>query len=216
MSDADESPAEAVVAMARPLADAISDGPQPAEPTVAGEEVDVALGAFDQWADDLLEQLRGHPLADRVFTTATHLGDFSLIWHLANVTRGLTSDQRANQVPTLAIALGIESLVVNQGLKRLFKRPRPTTHGDPRYPVRRPSTSSFPSGHSSAAAFTAALLTGWDGTRTAPLWWGLASVVGTSRAFVRIHWASDVVAGMATGAVLGVGARTVLRRLGRA
>ena len=108
----------------------------------------------------------------------------------------------------LALALGAESLLVNQGLKRLFKRPRPTAEGDPRYPVRRPLTSSFPSGHASAAAFTAVLLTSWDGKRSAPLWWTLASTVAVSRAYVRIHHASDVVAGMAVGTVLGLGART--------
>ena len=107
----------------------------------------------------------------------------------------------------LALALGAESLIVNQGLKRLFRRPRPTVEGDPRYPVRRPLTSSFPSGHASAAAFTAVLLTTWDGKRSAPLWWTLAGAVAVSRAYVRIHHASDVVAGMATGAALGLGAR---------
>ena len=75
-------------------------------------------------------------------------------------------------------------------------------------------TSSFPSGHASAAAFTAVLLTGWDGRRSAPLWWTLATIVGASRAYVRIHHASDVVAGMAVGAALGVVAGRVLRRAG--
>ena len=58
------------------------------------------------------------------------------------------------------------------------------------------------------------LLTAWDGKRSAPLWWTLAGIVGVSRAYVRIHHASDVVAGMATGAVLGVTARAILRRTG--
>ena len=79
--------------------------------------------------------------------------------------------------------------------------------------MRRPVTSSFPSGHASAAAFNAVLLTGWDGRRSAPLWWGLALVVATSRAYVRIHHPSDVVAGLATGAALGIGARQLLKRL---
>ena len=56
------------------------------------------------------------------------------------------------------------------------------------------------------------MLTGWDGRRSAPLWWTLATVVAASRAYVRIHHASDVVAGMAVGAALGVGARPILRR----
>ena len=184
----------------------------------AGRHVTVGhrptIDRFDAWADKALEHLRGQPVADAVFTSASHLGDFSLIWHLANVVRGLTSDRRANQVPALALALGAESLLVNQGLKRLFGRSRPTVEGDPRFPVRRPLTSSFPSGHASAAAFTAALLTAWDGRRSAPFWWTVAAIVATSRAYVRIHHASDVVAGMAVGAVLGVGAGRFLRRLG--
>jgi len=173
-----------------------------------------AVARFDRWADVQLERLRGNPVADVVFPSATALGDWSLIWHIVNVSRGLTGGRRAEQVPMLAVAIGAESLIVNQGLKRIFRRPRPTVEGDPRYPVRRPLTSSFPSGHASAAAFNAVLLTAWDGKRAAPLWWGLATVVGASRAFVRIHHASDVVAGMATGAVLGVAARRVLRRGG--
>jgi membrane-associated phospholipid phosphatase len=173
-----------------------------------------AIAGFDRWADIALERVRGNRVADTAMMTATKLGDWSLIWQLVNVSRGLTGGRRADQVPVLALALGAESLVVNQGLKRLFRRPRPTVEGDPRYPVRRPQTSSFPSGHASAAAFTAVLLTTWDGKRAAPLWWGLAGAVAVSRAYVRIHHPSDVVAGMATGAALGVGARAFLRRSG--
>ena len=196
--------------------EAAEPAPEHVPPQVAVAPGRHALGEqvarFDRWADVQLEHLRGHRIADTVFTSATKLGDFSLIWHLTNVTRGLTGGRRAGQVPLLALALGAESLVVNQGLKRLFNRPRPTREGDPRYPVRRPLTSSFPSGHASAAAFNAVLLTGWDGKRSAPLWWGLASVVALSRAYVRIHHASDVVAGMAVGTALGLGARMIVRR----
>jgi membrane-associated phospholipid phosphatase len=170
------------------------------------------VGRFDEWADAQLERIRGNPVADAVFTTASRLGEFSLIWHVANGVRALTGSERARQAPVLAALLAAESLVVNQGLKRLFHRPRPTVAGDPRYPVRRPLTSSFPSGHASAAAFNAVILTGWDGRRSIPLWWSLALTVATSRAYVRIHHPSDVVAGLATGAVLGVVARRLLVR----
>jgi membrane-associated phospholipid phosphatase len=172
-----------------------------------------ALARFDRWVDHALERVRGNPVPDTVFTTASWLGEFSLVWHLANVARGVSGGRRARQVPVLAVLLGAESLLVNQGLKRLFRRDRPTVAGDSRYPIRRPVTSSFPSGHASAAAFNAVLLTGWDGRRSAPLWWGLALVVATSRAYVRIHHPSDVVAGLATGAALGVAARHLLRHL---
>lgn len=178
----------------------------------AGRAVEV-FEPFDQWADALLEKLRGHPVADRVFTAASELGDFSLIWHLVGATRGLTSDTRADQAFILSALLGAESLIVNQGIKRLFRRVRPTEAGDPRYPVRKPSTSAFPSGHASSAFFAATLLTGWGGLATAPVWFGLATVVGTSRAYVRIHHPSDVVGGALVGLALGQAARALLAAL---
>lgn len=170
---------------------------------------------FDAWADALLERLRGHRLADRVFATASTLGDFSVIWHLANVARATTSPTRRRQLPVLAVLIGAESLIVNQGIKRLFRRTRPTETGDDRYVVRRPSTSSFPSGHASAAGFTATVLTAWDGKRSRPLWWSVAGIVAASRAYVRIHHASDVAAGLVVGVALGRGARRLVRRVGR-
>lgn len=172
-----------------------------------------AVARFDQWADDQLEALRGNPLADALFTTATHLGDFSLIWHIIGIARGLTSEQRSKQAFVLSSVLGAESLLVNQGVKRLFRRVRPTVSGDDRFTVRTPETSSFPSGHASSAFVAATLLTAWGGRRTAPLWFGLAAIVSISRAYVRIHHASDVIAGAALGLSLGALARRVVSRV---
>lgn len=171
-----------------------------------------AVHAFDERADELLELLRGHPLADRLFTAASHAGDWSLIWHTLSLARGIAR-HRPDQVIALAAAIGAESLIVNQGVKRLFRRQRPTTSGDDRFSVRTPSTSAFPSGHASAAAFAATALIGWDGKRWAPLWVALATIVGTSRAYVRIHHASDVVGGAAVGLALGALARPILKRV---
>jgi undecaprenyl-diphosphatase len=170
-----------------------------------------AVDAFDAKVDDLLELLRGHPLADRLFLGASHAGDWSAIWHVLSLSRGLLHC-RPDQVVALAVAIGAESLIVNQGVKRLFRRERPTTEGDDRYAVRRPSTSSFPSGHASAAAFAASALVAWDGRRWAPWWVTVATVVGVSRAYVRIHHASDVVGGAVVGYALARLALPVLRR----
>jgi undecaprenyl-diphosphatase len=170
-----------------------------------------AVDRFDERADQLLEQLRGHPLADGIFRAASHVGDFSLIWHVIGIARG-AARRRPDQVVVLAALLGVESLIVNQGVKRLFRRQRPTETGDRRLPVRQPSTSAFPSGHASSAAFAASVLASWDGRRLAPLWFAVAAVVGTSRAYVRIHHASDVVGGAVVGLALAVVARPVTRR----
>ncbi len=161
------------------------------------------VAAFDEQVDRALEQLRGHPVADTVFQSATQLADFSLIWHLAGALRTIVGGAPAIEAVHLSALLGVESLVVNQGVKRLFRRTRPTETGDDRYPVRRPSTSSFPSGHASSAFFAATVLTAMAGKRSAPLWFGLAGIVALSRPYVRIHHASDVLAGAALGLALG-------------
>lgn len=182
-------------------------------PALGVDSLGGAVAAFDRWADATLEALRGNPAADRLFSAASHLGDFSLIWHIIGLSRGLTSDEHADQAFVLAAFLAAESLVVNQGVKRLFRRTRPTPAGDLRYTLRRPSTSSFPSGHASAAFAAATILTGWDGRRSAPLWFSIAAVVALSRAYVRIHHASDVVAGALFGVALASAAKRVVRAL---
>lgn len=171
------------------------------------------VARLDAALDRRLEPWRDSELASRVFTAASHLGDWSLIWHLVGAARGITSEKRAAQALALSALLGAESLIVNQGVKRLFKRERPTESGDDRFEVRTPSTSSFPSGHASAAAFAATVLTTLDGKKSAPLWFGLATVVGTSRAFVRIHHASDVIGGASVGVGLGLLARPLVKKL---
>jgi undecaprenyl-diphosphatase len=180
--------------------------------TVPGQsQLGPLVDRFDEFADAQLERLRGNPVADLIFTTATHVGDFSLIWHAIGIGRGIARG-RPDQVFVLAALLGAESLVVNQGVKRLFRRDRPTTTGDERLRVRRPSTSAFPSGHASSAAFAATILTSWDGRRLGVLWWSVAAVVGVSRAYVRIHHPSDVAGGAVVGITLGLATRTLLRR----
>ena len=175
--------------------------------TVPGDEALVqAATRFDDAFDARLERLRGHPVADGVFRAASGLGDWSVIWLLVGAAWGLTSPRRTDRALRMVVLMGAESLVVNQGIKRLFGRARPTEAGDPRYPVRRPATSSFPSGHASAGFFAATLLTESE-PMLAPLWFGLAGVVATSRAYVRIHHGSDIVAGAATGLALAAVAK---------
>jgi undecaprenyl-diphosphatase len=54
------------------------------------------------------------------------------------------------------------------------------------------------------------VLTHYSGTRFAPVWFGVATLVGSSRAYVRIHHASDVLGGAVIGAALGATAVSTL------
>lgn len=186
----------------------------PSEQHVPGQhDLGPAVRHFDDAADQSLERLRGYPLVNRLFTTASHVGDFSLIWHVINIAIGLRN-RNLQRTVTFAVLIGLESLIVNQGVKRFFRRTRPTTTGDERLAVRQPSTSSFPSGHASSATFAAALLAPRARQPFATLIAIAAAIVATSRAYVRIHHASDVVAGVITGGILAVITRRLIRRAG--
>lgn len=168
------------------------------------ETVDVMGGPidrFDDWVDNAWTKLlRGRPAVDRAYYLASDLGDFSLIWHFFGATQGLRSERDADAALRLAGVLLTESLIVNQGIKRLFRRPRPVAVTPRPHSLRRPLTSSFPSGHASSAFTAAGLLSAHD-PALRPLYYAVAGVVATSRVHVQIHHASDVIAGAALGAL---------------
>lgn len=170
--------------------------------------------ALPTWVDDLdeavdeqWEALRGIPPVDRVFYAASAAGDFSAVWHAINLIRLACAPNDRYRFVRLAAALGVESLLINQGVKRLFERERPEDAEERPHHLRTPSTSSFPSGHASSAAMAALLLS--ERSRFGPLYGAIAAVVATSRLHVRIHHASDVV----TGALLGVVGAAVWQRM---
>lgn len=136
---------------------------------------------------------------------ASELGDFSLIWHLISVARALAPDRQPRHAVRLAALLGAESLLVNQGIKGLVRRGRPPGREAHPFRLRQPLTSSFPSGHASAAAFAAGVLSQRDGLW--PLYAVIAFGVAGSRVYVKLHHPSDVLGGGALGLCLAVLAR---------
>jgi undecaprenyl-diphosphatase len=90
-------------------------------------------------------------------------------------------------------------------VKSIFRRHRPAWEQERPHRLRRPRTSSFPSGHASAALVAAGMLGENDVLR--PLYYALGAVVASSRVYVRTHHASDVVAGALLGVALARAAR---------
>ncbi|GBL20738.1 hypothetical protein EMGBS4_07980 [Acidimicrobiaceae bacterium] len=169
--------------------------------------------ALDLRFDQLLEPTRNFKPTVWLFNTATALGDFGLLWHIVGIVRAVADTTRVRQALILSSLMGVESLLVNQGIKPFFRRQRPTVKGDTRFKIRKPRTSSFPSGHASSAFFAAVVLSRWSGGPAIALWFTFAIIVATSRVAVRIHHASDIFAGAAIGAAMGVLARLVLSSL---
>src|SRR5689334_9855601 len=72
---------------------------------------------FDKSVDIWFDQLRGNTTADRVLYGASAVGDFSLIWHIAGVGRALGGRRQERESVRLAVALGVESALINGVVK---------------------------------------------------------------------------------------------------
>jgi undecaprenyl-diphosphatase len=166
-----------------------------------------AIARFDAAIDTRVDDFRGHPHVDRLMYAASDLGDFSLIWHLVSASRALGPDRRPVHVVRVAAVLGVESALVNGPVKSMFRRHRPAWEQERPRRLRRPRTSSFPSGHASAAMTAAGVLA--ENDPLWPLYYAVGAVVAGSRVYVKIHHPSDVVAGALLGLVLARVARRV-------
>ena len=138
-----------------------------------------AFAAFDHKFDLVWERFRGQPVLDKTFYLASELADFSVLWHIMGLSKGLASGSAQREAVRLSAALIAESGIVNGILKSLFRRERPDHIEERPHVLRQPLTSSFPSGHASAAFLAATLLS--ERSKFKPLWYGLAGIVATSR-----------------------------------
>lgn len=169
---------------------------------------------FDRWAEQPFAQLRGNKAADRLFYGASEAANFSALWHVMAWAPMLVrpSPHRLIRAVGTSGSLAVESVLVNGPVKSAFRRTRPVLeHGHLHtYRLRKPRSTSFPSGHASAA-MVAALVMGRDRNRLSRgLLLTVASVVSASRVHVRIHHPSDVVGGAMIGWMLGRFLRLVL------
>jgi len=161
------------------------------------------IQAFDQAVDGWFDDFRGRLWADKLLYGASAIGDFSLVWHIAGSARALQGRRQEREAVRLAVSLGVESLLVNGLVKSLFDRERPSWEQHRPRRLRKPSSSSFPSGHATSGFMAASLLGEGQSPPVKALWYGAATLVAASRVHVKIHHASDVVAGAAIGVGLG-------------
>jgi undecaprenyl-diphosphatase len=161
---------------------------------------------IDRWFED---HLRGRKVPDAVMYSASAVGDHGLIWLLlAFIQAGRRRNGWQRPFVRAAAGLGIESVLVNGPVKWMFRRSRPVHEGPRPHHFRQPRTSSFPSGHATAAFFGAALLR--DDDDWWPAYYAIAVIVASSRVHVKIHHASDVIGGVILGAFMGELARKLV------
>lgn len=161
-----------------------------------------ALSRADQALTDALQVSMPRP-ALQVFATLTHLADTATLTGLCIVMAlALIALGRRWLALGWVVALAGNGLL-NQTLKQIFSRVRPL-HPDSFVLAQ---GFSFPSGHSSGAVVAYGMLA-YLALRLLPARWhlpalvaavALAFTVGASRLLLSVHFASDVVAGFASG-----------------
>ena len=161
---------------------------------------------WDLAIDRAVDRVR-RPALDAIVYPLSSAADHSLLWDVCGTLKAMARGHDVGYAVRFVGAMGLESLLTNGVVKMAFRRVRPAAYEDIVFShgLRRPITSSFPSGHATAAFCAAKLLGGGPG------WYTLAAAVASTRVYVRLHHASDVAAGAAFGLVLGSALRRFVR-----
>jgi membrane-associated phospholipid phosphatase len=151
------------------------------------------LLALHQWAN---------PVLDQVMLSLTRLGDPKFVVVIVVLSLGVLLWKRQRTEAKIFAIACLGALILNQGLKLFFAKPRPQLWT----PLISERSFSFPSGHALGSlvlyGFLAYLLaikfpklSRWIYSFTIVLITG----IGISRLYLGVHWFTDIVAGYAVG-----------------
>jgi len=160
------------------------------------------LARFDETMSDAVGTSTPLP-ALHAFAALTRLGDPATLVAIGIVVTVVLAWRRQRLLTLGWVVALAGNALLNPALKNLFERVRPVH--DQGFVVE--DGWSFPSGHSSGSVVVYGMLA-YVVVRTLPVRWHLPAVlaaaaiaftVACSRVFLRVHFPSDVAAGMASG-----------------
>ncbi len=138
------------------------------------------------------------------FATVSRLGD-GVFWYALMIGLALTGGARGAIAALHLAVTGLVALALYNLLKRYIRRPRPCEeHPGVVARVAPLDRFSFPSGHTLHAVAFAIVACAWFPTLAIPLL-PFAALVALSRVVLGLHYPSDVLAGIAIGALLATG-----------
>lgn len=179
----------------------------------------LALGVFAGWVFDSLDENRGFAQFDEsvaewgganatdtstfLLNLLTDVGGTGVITIVTIIAAAYGWWRYRNfHVALFMVSVSLSQTIVNNGLKWVINRERPAVSQLASW-----AGSSFPSGHTAAAAATyagVALVLGLSASpriraALAAAAIALAMAVGATRALLGVHWLTDVLAGLAVG-----------------
>lgn len=171
-----------------------------------------AFLAFDKAVFEWVGQIFDYGISSvisPIMTFITHLGDDGIIWILLAILLMIFKKTRKVGF-AMAGALICMMVCNNLILKNLFARTRPFNleewQGWFVFPelVKRPSSFSFPSGHTSSAFAAATALASSKKAGFIIPGFILAALIGFSRIYVHVHYCTDVLFGALFGVIYGL------------
>jgi membrane-associated phospholipid phosphatase len=139
-----------------------------------------------------------------VFGTLPVTGLAALVTAILLVRAGRAADAAMLAASVIAIYIAVHAV------KAATDRPRPPD------PVVHASLAAFPSGHAAySTIYVAIALLSRRGAAVIAAALALACAIGASRVYLRVHWATDVLAGWALGAAIFGAAAAIALVVGR-
>jgi len=166
---------------------------------LASETLEGDARQFDDWSRSAIHQFAS-PALTSVMRIVTALGEPSLLFGLSLITAIGFAIAKRYRAMLLLVATMVGATVLDQVLKLSFHRARP----EPFFEIPSPSSFSFPSGHALASFCFYSTITVLISRRTAyrsvrVVTWALAVLlvllIGLSRIYLGVHYATDVLAG---------------------
>lgn len=164
----------------------------------------------------------GKPLWDTSISWLSSAANHSRISLAGAALLALTGGERGRRTALVGvIAVASTSLMANVVVKNIARRPRPArpvehyadAPGNLGH-VPMPATTSFPSGHSAAAAaFATAVAIEWPAVALPFV--VFAALVGYSRVHTGVHYPFDVLGGWAVGVGMGLASAGVVELVAR-
>ena len=170
------------------------------------------IRALDEYIVVHIPALYSVPM-DKLMIMATYAGTGAFLWWIALAMPFVISETYRKIGLTLIIALGINYLIGEIIIKKSVGRDRPSVLlPEEEMKIAKPKDHSFPSGHS-ASSFCAFAVTAFC---CRPAIWipslAVASLIAFSRLYLRVHYFSDVMAGVLLGFIDGTAVALFLAR----